>query len=82
MLLIEPIRTEKAIGKIEFENTVTFRVAREATKPLVKDEVEKAFGVKVASVRMYTTPKGDKRALVRLAEGHNAEDISSKLKMV
>ncbi len=82
MILEAPIKTEKAIGRIEFENTITFRVSGSATKPQVKSEVEKLFGVKADSVRMYITPSGEKRAVVRLAEGFKAEDISSKLKMV
>ena len=31
-VLIEPIKTEKAIGKIEFDNCITFRVDENATK--------------------------------------------------
>ena len=80
-ILKEPVKTEKAIGKIEFENTITFKVDNKATKHQVKDEVEKVFGVKVQSVKTYIAPGGEKRAVVRLAEGHKAEDISSKLKM-
>ena len=82
MIIIAPIKTEKAIGRIEFENTITFLVANKATKPLVKEEVEKLFGVKVDTVRMMVTAEGKKRAVVKLAEGSKAEDISSKLKMV
>ncbi|MDD2655330.1 MAG: 50S ribosomal protein L23 [Candidatus ainarchaeum sp.] len=82
MVLIAPVKTEKAIGRIEFENTITFLVEQGSTKPAVKAEVEKLFGVKVASVRMLNLPTGGKRAIVKLAEGSKAEDISSKLKMV
>lgn len=81
MILKEPVKTEKAIGKIEFENTITFKVEEKATKKQIKDEVEKLFKVKVKTVRTYLAPLGGKRAVVRLAEGHKAEDISSKLKM-
>ncbi len=81
MALMEPIKTEKAIGKIEFENKITFRVENRATKSQIREAVEKAFGVKVASVKTYITATGQKRAVVKLAEGHKAEDISSKLKM-
>ena len=80
-ILKEPVKTEKAIGKIEFENTITFKVDNKATKGQVKEEVEKVFSVKVHSVKTYLAPDGKKRAIVRLAEGHKAEDISSKLKM-
>lgn len=81
MILIEPVKTEKAIGKIEFSNTITFKVAESATKKQVKEEVEKVFGVKVKSVKTYILPGQGKRAIVRIAESHKAEDISSKLKM-
>ena len=81
MVLVEPIKTEKAIGKIEFNNKITFRVEEKATKKQIKEEVEKIFNVKVHSVKTYLTARGQKRAIVRLADGHKAEDISSKLKM-
>lgn len=81
MILIAPIKTEKAIGKIEFDNTITFEVGMDSTKSSVKGEVEKLFGVKVADVKTYITPKGTKRALVKLAAGSKAEDITTKLKM-
>jgi large subunit ribosomal protein L23 len=81
MILIEPIKTEKAIGKIEFSNTITFKVVETATKKQVQDEVEKVFKVKVKSVKTYVLPGKGKRAIVRIADGHKAEDISSKLKM-
>ncbi len=81
MILIEPIKTEKAIGKIEFDNKITFRVDVHATKHQVKDAIEKTFKVKVHSVKTHITLGGEKRAIVRLAEGHKAEDISTKLKM-
>jgi len=80
-ILKEPVKTEKAIGKIEFENTITFKVDNTATKEQVKNEVEKVFKVKVYSVNTYVAPDGKKRAVVRLEKGHKAEDISSKLKM-
>lgn len=81
MILVEPIKTEKAIGKIEFNNKITFRVGEKSTKKQIKEEVEKIFSVKVHSVKTYLTQKGQKRAIVRLADGYKAEDISSKLKM-
>ena len=81
MILIAPIKTEKAIGKIEFANTLTFEVDLSATKNSVKKEVEKLFSVKVSSVKTYITAKGAKRALVALAAGSKAEDVTTKLKM-
>lgn len=80
-VLIEPIKTEKAIGKIEFDNCVTFKVDEKATKKEIKAAVEKIFKVKVADVRTLRGSRGGKRAVVKLAKGSKAEDISTKLKM-
>lgn len=81
MILLAPIKTEKAIGKIEFDNTMTFQVSLDSTKETIKKEVEKLFAVKVSSVRTYLTPHGKKRAFVTLAKGFKAEEITTKLKM-
>jgi len=82
MILVAPVKTEKAIGKIEFENTLTFLVALGATKDDVKDEVEKLFEVKVESVRTFVSPEGKKHAFVRLEKEFKADDIATKLKMI
>jgi ribosomal protein L23 len=80
-VLIEPIKTEKAIGKIEFDNCITFKVDESATKKDIKMAVEKLFKVKVECVRTQRGARGGKRAVVKLAKGSKAEDISAKLKM-
>jgi len=82
MILLAPIKTEKAIGKIEYENTLTFVVAIDATKKGIADECERLFKVKVASVRTALTPQGKKHAYVRLAKEFKADDVATKLKMI
>ncbi len=82
MMLIAPVKTEKAVGKIEFENSLTFRVTLGATKEGVKKEVEGLFGVKVASVRTLIASKAEKHAVVKLAKGFKADDVATKLKMI
>lgn len=82
MLIIAPIRTEKAVAKMEFDNTITFAVAEAATKKGVKEEVEKMFGVKVDGVRVFNSPRSGKRAIVRLAKGSKTDDIAAKLKLI
>ena len=81
MILLAPIKTEKFIQQIEYANTIVFKVDVRATKQNVKDEIEKTFGVKVADVRTYISPKGEKHALIKLAKGSKAEDIATKLKL-
>ncbi len=82
MMLIAPIKTEKAVGKIEFENALTFRVKLEATKASVKKDVETLFNVKVASVRTLIVAKGEKHAVVKLMKEFKADDVATKLKMI
>ncbi|MFH1784801.1 MAG: 50S ribosomal protein L23 [Candidatus Micrarchaeota archaeon] len=82
MILLAPVKTEKAIGKIEYENTLTFEVAIKATKKDIQTEVEKVFSVKVASVRTFVTSQGKKHAFVRLAKEFKADDLATKLKMI
>ena len=82
MILLAPIKTEKAIGKIEYENTLTFVVDLKANKDEIKAEVEKLFSVKVHSVNTFVTSKGKKHALVRLDKASKADDVATKLKMI
>ena len=48
-IIISPVITEKATVASE-HNQVIFNVARKATKPQIKEAVEKLFDVKVKSV--------------------------------
>ena len=81
MILLTPVKTEKAIGMIEKQNSLSFEVMANASKKDVKTEVEKVFGVKVFSVRTSTS-RGRKIAMVRLDKAFKADDLAIKLKMV
>jgi len=50
-----PILTEKTIRLIE-QNQYSFAVDRTATKPLIKDAVEKLFDVTVTAVNVSISP--------------------------
>ena len=67
-------------------NQVTFNVARDATKPQIREAVEMLFGVKVEAVntlnqqgkvKRFRGRKGRrnavKKAVVTLAEGHRVD---------
>src|SRR5437773_2173993 len=84
-VILSPIITEKATAASE-RNQVMFRVARTATKPQIKEAVEKLFDVKVKSVNTLVRKgkikafKGTvgrqsptKRAIVTLVEGHTID---------
>jgi large subunit ribosomal protein L23 len=84
-LILSPVITEKATIASE-RNQVMFKVARHATKPQIKEAVEKLFDVKVKSVNTHVRKgkikafKGTvgeqpqvKRAIVTLEEGHRID---------
>ena len=89
-VIVAPVITEKATIASE-QNKVVFRVRRDATKPQIKEAVERLFDVKVDSVntllgkgkkRVFRGVKGTKsdvkNAVVTLAEGHKI-DITTGL---
>ena len=84
-VIIAPVITEKATMASEY-NKVTFKVAKHATKPQIKEAVEKLFDVKVKSVNTlhrrgkWKIFKGrvgrtsdTKRAVVTLQEGQTID---------
>jgi len=84
-IILSPIITEKATLASE-RSQVMFKVAHNATKPQIKEAVEKLFDVKVKSVNTLTRPgkwkvfrnrpgqQSDvKRAIVTLEEGHRID---------
>lgn len=78
-ILIRPLHTEKALILLERDNTLTFIVDRDATKNEIKYAIEKMFNVKVVKVNTLITPKGEKKAYIKLAPEYNASDIASRL---
>jgi large subunit ribosomal protein L23 len=84
-VILAPVITEKATAASE-RNQVLFRVARNATKPQIKEAVEKLFDVKVKSVntlvrkgkvKAFRGSRGVqsdvKNAIVTLEEGHRID---------
>ena len=84
-ILLSPVITEKATMASE-QNKVVFKVARGATKPQIKEAVEKLFDVKVKAVNTLVRKgkvkafkcraaelQSTKRAIVTLEEGHRID---------
>ncbi|MFZ0073761.1 MAG: 50S ribosomal protein L23, partial [Xanthobacteraceae bacterium] len=80
-----PVVTEKATLASE-HNKVLFKVAAKATKPQIKEAVERLFDVKVKSVntlvrkgkiKAFRGSRGEqsdvKKAIVTLEEGHRID---------
>jgi large subunit ribosomal protein L23 len=84
-VILSPVITEKATTASE-HGQVVFKVATDATKPQIKEAVEKLFDVKVRSVntlvrkgktRNFRGVRGRtsdfKKAIVTLEEGHSID---------
>ena len=84
-VIVSPVITEKATALSE-QNKVVFKVRPDATKPQIKEAVEKLFDVKVRSVntlvtkgkvKMFRGTRGQrsdvKKAVVTLEEGQSID---------
>jgi len=81
-IILKPVVSEKALSLIEKNNTLTFIVNIKANKPQIKEAVEKLFNVKVEKVNTLITPKGEKKAYVKLKPEFKASDVAVKLGML
>lgn len=84
-IIVSPVITEKATTASE-HNKVVFKVAAKATKPQIKEAIEKLFDVKVKGVNtlirkgktkvfrgQFGSQSDTKRAIVTLEEGHRID---------
>ena len=78
-VIIRPLMSEKALRLLEELNTLTFIVRRDANKHEIKRAVERLYGVKVEKVNTLITPKGEKKAYVKLSKEYKASDLAAKL---
>jgi large subunit ribosomal protein L23 len=89
-VILAPVITEKST-EVSESNQVVFKVRPDATKPQIKDAIEKLFGVKVLAVNTLTRKgktkrfrgvegrqKDMKKAVVRLAEGDKI-DVTTRI---
>ena len=70
--------TEKAVSLLD-KNIITVIVDIRARKPDIKKEIEKLFNVEVEKVNTLITPKGEKKAYVKLKKGYSAEELLRSL---
>jgi large subunit ribosomal protein L23 len=85
-ILLHPYVTEKSMNAIDGTpaqdlkdgNRIEFIVKRTATKPQIKEAFENTFEVKVEKVYTRITKEG-KHAIIKLAEGEDAKDLSMRI---
>lgn len=78
-IILRPLITEKTFDIIERENKLAFIVHREANKNQIKQAIEKIHNVKVIKVNTIITPRGEKKAFIKLHPEYSAQDIAIDL---
>ena len=74
-----PLVTEKAMNDMDFENKLQFVVNPDATKPEIRDDVETSFDVSVTDINTQITMKGKKKAIIKLSEDNDAQEVASRI---
>jgi large subunit ribosomal protein L23 len=78
-VILYPIMTEVTSRLLETENKLVFIVNLRAKKEDVKRAVEELYEVKVEKVNLMITPRGEKKAFVKLSPEYKASDVAIKL---
>lgn len=78
-VILYPIMTESTTRQIEEENRLAFIVNIRADKVDVKRAVEELYEVEVSKVNTLITPRGRKKAFVKLGSDYKAADVAIKL---
>ncbi|WP_318568521.1 50S ribosomal protein L23 [Salinigranum marinum] len=78
-IIEHPLVTEKAMNEMDFDNKLQFIVHLDATKDEIQDEVESRYDVVIEKVNTQVTPKGTKKATVRLSDDDDAQEIASRI---
>ncbi|RLI34907.1 50S ribosomal protein L23 [Candidatus Bathyarchaeota archaeon] len=78
-VILYPLMTEVTTRLIETENKLVFIVDRRARKRDIKRAVEELYQVKVDYVNVLITPRGEKKAFVKLQPEYKAVDVAIKL---
>jgi len=78
-VILYPLMTESASLMVEQENKLVFIVNIKASKSDVKKAVKQLYEVEVEKVNLLITPRGEKKAFVKLRPEYKAADVAIKL---
>ena len=78
-VVLYPLMSEVASRMLETENKLVLMVNLKATKDDVRQAVEELYEVRVEKVNVLITPRGKKKAFVKLHPDYKAVDIAIKL---
>jgi large subunit ribosomal protein L23 len=79
MIIKSPYVTEKVTGMIDSNDTLEFLVNMRSTKPEIKRALKELYDVDVLTVRTMVTPRGQKKAIVKLAGEGSANELATRL---
>jgi len=77
-----PVMTEVTSRILETENKLVFVVNNKATKRDIRRAVEELYEVVVEKVNVAITPRGEKKAFVKLHPDYKAVDVAIKLGVI
>jgi large subunit ribosomal protein L23 len=80
--ILYPVMTEVTSRILETENKLVFVVNVKATKADVRRAVEELYEVVVEKVNVAITPRGEKKAFVKLHPDYKAVDVAIKLGVI
>jgi len=78
-IIKRPLVTENTFDLIEDQNKLVFIVERTANKYVIKQAIESLYNVKIIKINTLITPRGEKKALVKLHPNDSAADLAIKL---
>ena len=78
-VVMYPLMTEVASRILEAENKLVFIVNLKASKGDIRRAVEELYEVRVEKVNVAITPKGLKKAFVKLHPEYKAVNVAIKL---
>jgi len=78
-IIIRPDVTERSMKLVETENKLVFIVARDSTKRDIKRAVEQLYEVEAEDVNTMISPKGYKKAYIKLSERYRADEVATRI---
>ena len=81
-IIKNPLSTEKAMKKMEDENTMVFIVDSHASKKQIRKAFAELYQVKVRSVNTLNRPDGKKKAYIRLSQDSDSLTLANKIGII
>jgi large subunit ribosomal protein L23Ae len=77
-----PLTTESSMKLIEDSNTLVFIVDIKSNKRQIKSAVKDLYQIEAERVNTLITPKGFKKAYVKLSKDYDALDVANKVGVI